>query len=103
MPLNVIGGLSSSVIDRADICMSHPKAKPRIWRNTQCVLGLFYLFALTACTESLLFALNSLARTDHFTAIEDLAYGEHRLNRLDIYLPDRNQALRATVVFFYGG
>jgi acetyl esterase/lipase len=92
-----------NVIGRADICMSHPKTKSRIWRNTQRVLGLFYLFALSACTESLLFAVNSLARTDNFTEIEDIAYGEHRLNRLDIYLPDRNQALRATVVFFYGG
>jgi acetyl esterase/lipase len=96
-------GLRLSIIGHADICMNHLKTKSCIRQNAQRVLGLFYLLALTACVESALFAVNSLARTDNFVAIEDIAYGEHSLNRLDIYLPGQGQALHATVVFFYGG
>lgn len=87
----------------ADIPMNLWAATSCIRKNARRILGLFYLLALPACTDLALFAVNSLARTDNFVAIEDIAYGGHRLNRLDVYLPGQNQAVRATVVFFYGG
>lgn len=61
------------------------------------------LFALAGCTSSTLLAVNTLARFDDYTVIEDVAYGVHDLNRLNIYLPAQKQASRATVIFFYGG
>lgn len=74
-----------------------------IGRTTKRIAGMAALLLLAACTESALFAVNSLARTDNFAVVEDIAYGRHRMNRLDMYLPGQDQAPRATVVFFYGG
>jgi acetyl esterase/lipase len=66
-------------------------------------VGIILLFALAGCARSTLLALNAMAYFDDYTVIEDVAYGEHALNRLNIYLPARKQASRATAVFFYGG
>ncbi len=67
------------------------------------IFSMVLLFALAGCTGSTLLAVNTLARFDDYTVIEDVAYGVHDLNRLNIYLPAPKQASRATVVFFYGG
>ncbi|MGZ8227360.1 MAG: alpha/beta hydrolase [Methylococcaceae bacterium] len=61
------------------------------------------MLVLTGCTESQLFLINSLARFDDFTVIEDVAYSDHDLNHLSIYLPPPNKPPQATVIFFYGG
>ncbi|MCL7422831.1 MAG: alpha/beta hydrolase [Methylobacter sp.] len=74
-----------------------------ICRTGKRIAGMVALLLLAACTESALFAVNSLARTDNFAVVEDIAYGRHPMNRLDMYLPGQDQAPRATVVFFYGG
>jgi len=67
------------------------------------IVSIVFLFALAGCTSSTLLVLNTLARFDDYSVIEDVAYGEHALNRLNIYLPAQKQTSRATVVFFYGG
>ena len=72
-------------------------------QRTRCIFAIVVLAALAGCARSTLFAINVLASLDDFTVIEDIAYGKHALNRLDIYLPARKQVSRATVVFFYGG
>ncbi len=74
-----------------------------LFQRARCIVGIVFLFALVGCTRSTLLAINTLAYFDDYTVIEDVAYGEHPLNRLDIYLPARKQASRATVMFFYGG
>jgi acetyl esterase/lipase len=77
--------------------------KQNLFQRARCIFSIVFLLALAGCTPSTLFVLNGLARFDDYTVIEDIAYGEHALNRLNIYLPARKQASRATVVFFYGG
>jgi acetyl esterase/lipase len=44
-----------------------------------------------------------LACFEDYTAIGDVAYGDHELNLLDIYLSAQKNTSRATVIFFYGG
>lgn len=61
---------------------------------------------LFGCVNSSLFLVNTLARFDDYTVIEDQIYGKEKLNTLDIYVPDVAQALNAplpVVIFFYGG
>lgn len=77
--------------------------KQSLFQRARCLFSIVFLFALAGCASSTLFMLNALARFDDYTVIEDVAYGNHALNRLNIYLPARKQASRATVVFFYGG
>jgi acetyl esterase/lipase len=43
-----------------------------------------------------------MARIGHFDKYKDISYGEHALNKLDLYLPNKHKAT-ATIVFFYGG
>jgi len=61
------------------------------------------LLGLCGCTQSQLFVINSLARFDNFTVVEDIPYSSHELNHLTIYLPENTASSHATVVFFYGG
>jgi acetyl esterase/lipase len=77
--------------------------KQGLLKKVGCIFGIVFLFVFAGCTRSTLLAVNTLARFDDYSVIEDVAYGEHALNCLDIYLPVTKQASRATVVFFYGG
>lgn len=71
------------------------------------IIALFFLFILSACTTSSLLFVNSLARLSEYTVHEDIPYGNHRLNQLDIYVP--GEKLNQTglnlpiVIYFYGG
>lgn len=73
------------------------------FQRARYIFSIVLLVALAGCTSSTLFAINALASFDDYSVIEDVAYGEHALNRLNIYLPAQKQASRATVMFFYGG
>lgn len=77
--------------------------KQNLVKRAGCTVSIVVLFALAGCTHPTLLAINTLASFDDYTVIEDVAYGKHALNRLNIYLPARKQPGRATVVFFYGG
>ena len=69
------------------------------------VLGLLCL-NLIACENVGLWAINSLARFSEQRLIADISYGEHVLNKLDLYQPliknEQDKPL-ATLVFIYGG
>ncbi len=58
---------------------------------------------LNGCTSTELFLVNSLARLGDYTVIEELAYNDHEINRLNLYLPANPKQNSGTVVFFYGG
>lgn len=58
---------------------------------------------LTGCGYLGLYLANSLTHLDNYTAIENIAYGDHELNRLSVYLPEHKSSSQATVIFFYGG
>jgi acetyl esterase/lipase len=64
---------------------------------------LVLLCNLVACSSLELFVANSLASFEGYTAIEDIAYGQHKLNRLSVYTPENKSNRRATIIFFYGG
>ncbi len=65
------------------------------------------LITVTGCTSSSLFVVNTLAGFEDFNVVEDLPYGHHELNRLDIYSPNHlpvdSTTSPPTVIFFYGG
>jgi hypothetical protein len=77
--------------------------KQHLLQRARRVVSIVFLLSLAGCSSSTLLVLNTLVRFDDYSIIEDVAYGEQALNRLNIYLPARKQASRATVVFFYGG
>jgi len=82
--------------------LNNPETKRLVFNAVKyCLIA--FLPMLAACTQTQLLLINSLARFDDFSAVENIAYGEHELNRLDIYLPKRAKASHASVVFFYGG
>ncbi len=62
---------------------------------------------LGACTSASLLIVNTLAKLDSYSVYQDIAYAEHALNRLDIYVPekqvDKNSPRHPVVIFFYGG
>lgn len=64
-----------------------------------------FLLALTlflsACTDSALFVLNTVAKIDNYTVSKDLSYGEHPLQKLDVYKPKGKS--KGIIIFFYGG
>ena len=63
---------------------------------------LFFLYIpLVACTDSALYLVNSIARFGDYSVSTDIAYGQHELNRLDLYKPQKQA--KGVVVFFYGG
>lgn len=61
------------------------------------------LMILTGCTGTQLLLVNSLARFDDYTAVTDLRYDKHKLNRLSLYIPAQPKKNFASVVFLYGG
>ncbi|MGJ0502953.1 MAG: alpha/beta hydrolase [Methylocystis sp.] len=48
-------------------------------------------------------ALNLFARAQSYRLLEDVAYGAGPRAKLDVYLPERVDAAKPLVVFFYGG
>ena len=61
---------------------------------------------LSSCTSASLFLVNTLARLDNYSVYQNIPYGEHTLNKLDIYIPQKQDAKPSTypvVIFFYGG
>jgi acetyl esterase/lipase len=59
---------------------------------------------LTACTRLALAVVNGPARLSGVTRTADLAYGDQRRQKLDVYQPRRATATpRPVVVFWYGG
>lgn len=71
--------------------MNDSETRSCIGRTGKRIAGMVALLLLAACTESALFAVNSLARTDNFALVEDIAYGRHPMNRLDMYCPVRTR------------
>lgn len=71
------------------------------------IVGLLFLLILSGCTSSALFFVNSLARFSEYTVYENISYGNHPLNQLDIYVPgeqsNRSGSALAVVIYFYGG
>ena len=66
-------------------------------------LILILILSLVGCSNPGLFFANSLARIEDYQVVEDIAYGQHPLNRLSIYKPNGNMKDRPTIIFFYGG
>ncbi len=64
-------------------------------------LLLFASFILTACNSA--DVLNATVPRSGYTLKRDIPYGENERLKLDIYTPDKPDASRAVVVFFYGG
>lgn len=67
------------------------------------ILGLILLLTTAGCSNPGLFIANTLARFDNYTQIENIAYGQHNLNRLSVYTPRDQNKNRASIIFFYGG
>lgn len=82
--------------------LSNPEIKQPVSKAVKSCLIVFVL-VLAGCSESQLLLINSLARFDDFSAVENIPYGDHELNHLNIYLPEPANQSHATVVFFYGG
>lgn len=71
---------------------------PLIALASSAILGLI----LGGC--SALDAVNALGRSDGYTAVRDVAYGDEPRQRLDVYKPvSIAQSPRMVIVFFYGG
>lgn len=61
---------------------------------------------LVSCASASLFVVNTLARFDDYSVYQDIPYGDHALNQLDIYVPAKlsnNTIAHPVVIFFYGG
>lgn len=56
---------------------------------------------LSACSNSALLVVNSLAKLDNHTISENLSYGSHPLQKLDVYRPKGD--VKGVIIFFYGG
>ena len=67
------------------------------------IIKLILPLTISSCGYLGLYLANSLAHFDNYTAIEDIAYGDHELNRLSVYTPEHKDNNRATIIFFYGG
>ena len=65
------------------------------------ILLIVICLQLSACTNSALYFVNSLARIGDYTLESDISYGTHGLNKLDVYRPD--EKARGIIIFFYGG
>ena len=66
---------------------------------------LLFISAITACTNTGLFVVNSLAKLDDYSVYENIAYGPDEFNQLNVYVPANHspEANLSTVIFFYGG
>ena len=63
-------------------------------------------FVLSSCTATSLFLVNTLARFDDYSVYQNIPYADHTLNKLDIYIPQKQTDKHSTspvVIFFYGG
>ena len=67
------------------------------------IIRLILPLTLAGCGYLGLYLANSLAHLENYTAIENIAYGNHELNQLSVYLPENNHKNRTTIIFFYGG
>ena len=56
---------------------------------------------LSACSSSALLLVNTIAKLGSHTVSENLSYGSHPLQKLDVYRP-KGEA-RGIIIFFYGG
>ncbi len=65
------------------------------------VLILLLAFGASACSP--LTTINVLSPDNHYTVVEDVAYGELDRQTLDIYTPIETRTAAPVVVFFYGG
>lgn len=67
------------------------------------VMGLI----LSSCTSASLWMVNTLAKLDDYSVHQNIAYAEHSLNQLDVYMPEKQAGQDAStypvVIFFYGG
>jgi acetyl esterase/lipase len=63
--------------------------------------GLALILPTLGCAPARL--LNAVVPKDGYRVEQDLAYGDHARQRLDLYLPDDRGKPTPTVVFFYGG
>lgn len=77
------------------------------YKSVKKYLFLLVYLLLQGCTQSSLYIVNSLARLDDYTVVQDIKYGPHALNHLDIYIPSLSQqeqlTKRPVIIFFYGG
>jgi acetyl esterase/lipase len=73
-----------------------PRLRRRFWLAS---LGLLPL--LQACSPLRL--INAVVPDHTHTRLKGLPYGEHRRQKMDVYLPRPRVALAPMVVFFYGG
>ena len=65
------------------------------------ILVIILCLQFAACSDSALYLVNSIARLGDFTVTEDIVYGPHSQNKLDLYKPVDKE--KGTVIFFYGG
>jgi len=65
-------------------------------------LIIIFIPIISACSSSALTLVNTLASFGDYQLTKDQSYAKHPLNQLDIYRPT-NQAIKGTVIFFYGG
>ncbi len=72
-------------------------------KNPNLIIVLCTNLLLTACTGGSLAVVNTLARLGDYHVVSDQTYGTHKLNRLDIYIPDTLALSKPTIIFFYGG
>jgi len=70
------------------------------------ILLLVTILLISACASSSIKIVNSLAKNRGYTLTENISYGPHHLNKLDLYLPKQANSTgkaKAVVMFFYGG
>ena len=56
----------------------------------------------SSCVKTGLGTVNLFAKFGHFKRIKNIAYADHELNQLNLYLPKKKE-IKATILFFYGG
>jgi len=62
--------------------------------------GILIVLSLQSCALTLL---DWVTPTSGYTLQADIAYGEHKRQRLDVYSPTQTTPKKQTLVFFYGG
>ncbi len=71
-------------------------------RTTYVLSFMLISFILSSCVKTGIKAINGLSKHGDFVLHENIRYGTHNDNLLDIYLP-KNQKPKASIIFFYGG
>jgi acetyl esterase/lipase len=103
--LNPISGVARAVMDMKPAYAAPPEQFPQFnavhlgRRHGLAVIGLLPL--LQACSP--LGLINALVPNGSHTLIENLPYGPHERQRMDVYLPKPAVQGAPMVVFFYGG